>query len=593
MAWMESLDARRLFAVGSLDATFGDDGHAPMSDETPRLGRRVLEMSDGRIVVADGGWGLRRYLPDGSIDPSFGGGDGRATPVDGLMSQIFGVSLLSEAPDGGLFIGGDAALSIEDLPNIVDRRLVAKVRRDGSLDTGFLSDSDSNVHRAGFFRVGHGQMTGVRGGKLLVATNGVAETGPRMPVQFTRYKSNGFVDKSFGTGGRIFDVPLPIPTETITAPGKRPFSFRFATGITSLVEAPDGSAVAAGYHVYASDTESSDDAIPYTPAYLPYLLRISATGQIVQTKVFELDLNKGQSSRYSGFSVPVNLIDIGGDGKIYLAGGGMVARLNPDFSLDTTFSVDGMTTATGPDLSPPYVGLPGALLADLEVQADGKLLAVVLDAAIPSNTRDPLLIRFRGDGTLEPVVKLAVPPNAPPPFGLDRSLNSVELSADGTILVAGGTMPLARVFRDEAPAGRFEGGSIRTSGQGGYKFGVIFRDDDGVALESIDNSDLQILTPTGRRLAARVISKTARADGAVEVRYRAGPPDCVTWTSADNGEYIVRLLSNRIADVTGALAAGRTLGSFAVQVPTPIMTTSTTAVAMDLGRGRSRLAPNT
>ncbi|MDQ3440596.1 MAG: hypothetical protein M3478_09645 [Planctomycetota bacterium] len=70
-------------------------------------------------------------------------------------------------------------------------------------------------------------------------------------------------------------------------------------------------------------------------------------------------------------------------------------------------------------------------------------------------------------------------------------------------------------------------------------------------------------------------------------------PDGVAWTSADNGQYIVRLLSNRIADVTGALAASRTLGAFSVQVPAPIMSSSTFAVAADLGRERQRLAPNT
>jgi len=234
-------------------------------------------------------------------------------------------------------------------------------------------------------------------------------------------------------------------------------------------------------------------------------------------------------------------------------------------------------------------------MKSLKLQADGKTVGVVRDSANSVQISEAILIRLNDDGSTEHSVQLDVPPDATQFDLFGGTLNQLELANDGTILVAGEMFPLTRVFRDEGPAGRLEAGSVVTTAQAAriYKFGIVWRDDDGVALDSIDNSDLQILTPAGGRLVARVIGKTTRTDGAVEVRYRAGPPDGVTWTAADNGQYIVRLLSNRVADVTGALAVGRTLGSFAVQVPTPIMTTSTTAVAMDLGRGRARLAPNT
>ena len=73
------------------------------------------------------------------------------------------------------------------------------------------------------------------------------------------------------------------------------------------------------------------------------------------------------------------------------------------------------------------------------------------------------------------------------------------------------------------------------------------------------------------------------------MRYRAGPVNGVSWTSADNGSYTIKLLSNRVADITGALAAGRTLGTFQVRVPgAPILESITAAI----GRGKHKLAPN-
>src|SRR5205085_5791618 len=66
-------------ADGRLDASFGSGGtmESPLSEA-----RAVAIQPNGRIVVAgatsQNRFGVARYLPDGSVDTSFGGGDGEA-----------------------------------------------------------------------------------------------------------------------------------------------------------------------------------------------------------------------------------------------------------------------------------------------------------------------------------------------------------------------------------------------------------------------------------------------------------------------------------------------------------------------------------
>jgi hypothetical protein len=88
-----------------------------------------------------------------------------------------------------------------------------------------------------------------------------------------------------------------------------------------------------------------------------------------------------------------------------------------------------------------------------------------------------------------------------------QSLNGLALSADGTILVVGDSYPAhARLPRRRARRAA-RGGSVTNASAGRiFKFGITWRDDDGVDLDSLDNGDLEILTPTGGRLIARVIS---------------------------------------------------------------------------------------
>ena len=97
-------------------------------------------------------------------------------------------------------------------------------------------------------------------------------------------------------------------------------SFREARGIISLAEAPDGSVVGIGYYVYARGSGASESLDPFTVAYLPYLVRFSPAGEIVDTKVYEVDIDKAQTTRYTGLSIIPHGMRVGVDGKITVFG---------------------------------------------------------------------------------------------------------------------------------------------------------------------------------------------------------------------------------------------------------------------------------
>src|SRR4051794_25656526 len=103
-------------AAGDLDATFGGDG--VVRTDLTRFeddGFAIALQPDGKIVVAGtkglGGPNARvavvRYATDGSLDASFGGGDGKAS-IDFTPREDFAYAVRIQA-DGKIVVAGPAA----------------------------------------------------------------------------------------------------------------------------------------------------------------------------------------------------------------------------------------------------------------------------------------------------------------------------------------------------------------------------------------------------------------------------------------------------------------------------------------------------
>lgn len=112
----EPLEPRRLLSAGDLDATFGTGGAAAVDSDgnNEQLGAMLVQ-PDGRILLAgssrygngpESDYVLARLNADGSVDTTFGGGDG-VVVAHSSFNDFFGDLALQD--DGKIVTGEHAA----------------------------------------------------------------------------------------------------------------------------------------------------------------------------------------------------------------------------------------------------------------------------------------------------------------------------------------------------------------------------------------------------------------------------------------------------------------------------------------------------
>ena len=138
---------------------------------------------------------LARYNSDGSLDSTFGSG-GKVTTSIGILSLASDVII---QPDGKIIAGGHGTSGDGNVG--IDLAL-ARYNADGSLDTAFgvggivtldIDGSNDNVRGLAL----------QRDGKIVAA--GGATVGHRPDIDFVvaRFNTDGSVDPSFGTNGKV------------------------------------------------------------------------------------------------------------------------------------------------------------------------------------------------------------------------------------------------------------------------------------------------------------------------------------------------------------------------------------------------------
>jgi len=176
----------RYNADGSLDTSFDGDGYATLSFGANRedaLG--VALQSDGRIVVVGNSMPgtntpvtvLVRFNTNGTQDLSFGNEDGGLaihSPVSGSAIVIL--------PDDRIVIGGNTS--------------VARLNSNGTIDTSFGTSGRATLN---FFV---NALALQPDGKIVLAGE-TTFTAPQIDFELARLNSNGAMDSSFGTNGRI------------------------------------------------------------------------------------------------------------------------------------------------------------------------------------------------------------------------------------------------------------------------------------------------------------------------------------------------------------------------------------------------------
>ncbi|GKS68322.1 hypothetical protein W03_03260 [Nitrosomonas sp. PY1] len=341
---------------GSLDTSFGGgDGIYSLPAAVQQEGNALTLQTDGKILLAgysypasQGDFLLVRLNADGSPDASFGGGDGIVTTD--ISSDDTATTVVVQG-DGKILVGGYTNGAGVDF-------MVARYQADGSLDTSFGSNGIVTTSFGGSASDTINHMIVQPDGKIVVAGG-----GGNYDLMIVRYNSDGSLDTSFGTGGQVATNVNILNVESFTG----------------LVIQSDGKLVACGYSgnemvLARYNTDGSPDT------------SLGGTGIVVTTLGPGAGSGCGLALQSDGKMVAVGYTDTGSNNDV------AVVRYNSDGTLDTSFGGgDGVvTTAIG---SGEDEGLAVA------IQSDGKI--VVSGKSWNGTDYDIVLLRYNTDGSLD------------------------------------------------------------------------------------------------------------------------------------------------------------------------------------------------
>ena len=350
-------------ASDSLDTAFGTGGKVLTAIGTSgEIASDLGIQSDGKIVVAgysytisDNDFALVRYNTDGTLDATFGTG-GKVTTAVGTSNDA--ASALGIQSDGKIVAAGSAAY--QSISTTYDCALV-RYNTDGTLDTSFGTGGKVIDDPMGFSYVASALRI-QSDGKIVVA-------GPRndssVVFALVRYNTDGSLDTTFDTDGRVLTDIVPNNSD-------KPTDLRIQS---------DGKIVVAGYSYYQ---DTSDFA----------LVRYNTDGTLDTSFGTGGKVTTDIGSGYASYDV-ANALGIQSDGKIVAAGGSSsnfaLVRYNTDGTLDTSFGTGGkVTTAVGTSNDAAYA---------LSIQSDGKIVAA--GSSYNGSNNDFTIVRYNTDGTLD------------------------------------------------------------------------------------------------------------------------------------------------------------------------------------------------
>ena len=287
----DAFQLARFLADGQLDTGFGNGGLL----RTDLIGnafvqetaRAVAIQADGKIVVVGDtrsgspfSFALARYLADGSLDAGFGTG---GTVLGGVAGRAFAVAI---QPDGRILVAGD--------DTVTENFRLARYLPDGRLDPSFGSAGQVLTDIAGGPDLARNLVV-QPDGAIVASGTPIGNTGP---TGVARYRADGSLDASFGTGGKL----------VVTAA-------RVGEG---LALQPDGKLVLVG---------DIDVAAPTGTATQFAVVRLNANGT--------LDAGFGQAAlvttAFTGQGDGALAVALQADGRILVAG--FSSRVNSNFAL--------------------------------------------------------------------------------------------------------------------------------------------------------------------------------------------------------------------------------------------------------------------
>jgi uncharacterized delta-60 repeat protein len=398
----------------------------------------------------------RGFGVEGKVTTEFVGGGAEATSV-------------ALQPDGKIVAAGSVVTGSSQV------FALTRYNADGSLDSSFGTGGKTTTDFAGDFDVASAVALQPDGKIVATGFTGVSDTD-RVDFALARYNSDGTLDSSFGTGGRVItdfargadladamalqpDGKIVVAGITFTpsrlgdmalarynpngtldssfgAGGEVTTDFGDHDGAFAVALQPDGKIVAAGFTAedFALARYTSDGTLD--PAF-------GAGGKV--------------TTDFGTSDDDATAVALQADGKIVAVGGRIpstsvtrdfaLARYNPDGSPDPSFGTGGKITT---DFAGAY-----DLAEAVALQPDGRIVAAGLSGVFAQNLFDFALARYNPDGSPDPSFGTGGKVTTDFSSGND-AVSGVALQPDGKIVAAG----LATIgsSQDFAVA-RYEGGA--------------------------------------------------------------------------------------------------------------------------------------
>ncbi|HEX8499370.1 MAG TPA: discoidin domain-containing protein [Pyrinomonadaceae bacterium] len=387
---------------GTLDPSFGSGGKVLTNFPYPNFANdrphALALQPDGKIVAAgtaNADFALARYNPDGSLDQTFGAGGLVVTDFFGGGDTAYGVAL---QPDGKIVAAGQAFR-----PNSTGSDFAAaRYNPDGSPDTTFGDAAEGGAARRGRVATDFAAWNDIgRGlalqadGKIVVAGHTQTPSTERYDFALVRYAADGTLDPAFDGDGRVTTA-------------------------------------------FFGDAYMDDERA--------FAVRVQADGRIVAAG-FAFD--RGETAPASG-------------GEDFA-----LARYNPDGSLDATFGGDGLVV-TNIFVADGGVNDAGIASRDrahaLLLQPDGKLVAGGFASCCSNDgTEDFALARYNQDGTLDPAFGAGDGITRTDFFGrfdTDDEIYGMALQPDGRVVAVGRAEKNPRLSNYDYAVARYTAGPV-------------------------------------------------------------------------------------------------------------------------------------
>ena len=359
-----AVDCVTLPPEAHLDPAFGTDGTVT----TPGLGgaETVAIQPDSKIVAA-GPSSLARYNSDGTLDSSFAQTGSLRTGISaGFLGDACDVAL---PPDGSIVVVGVKDNGSATGEDFAVQRYTASGTADPNFGTGGTVTTDFNGSTDRAYAVAVQP-----DGKIVVAGHATNAARTGIDIALARYTSDGSLDPSFGTAGRV----------TTAIPGAASFGFAATLDhqgrivLAARVSAGGGDEIGVARYGAdgALDQSFDDDGIAVTAfglGAIPHGVAVDDQDRIVVVGQSQSTLPAGRSD--------IALTRFGAAGRV-----------------DTTFDGDGLVTTDFPD---PATGTSHDEFGrDLALQSDGGI--VVVGVAQLDRGADFALARHHSDGSLDP-----------------------------------------------------------------------------------------------------------------------------------------------------------------------------------------------